>query len=175
VIHEACPEVEETMKWSMPSFTYKGLLCGIAAFKQHCTFGFWKGSLIVDKDGNRADEAMGQFGRITKMSDLPPKKVLVGYIKEAKRLNDEGVKVPARAKAKTPKPVVVPEVLQQALAKKANAKARAAFEAFSPSHKREYCEWIDEAKTDATRERRLATTLEWLAEGKSRNWKYENC
>lgn len=173
VIHAACPSVEETLKWGHPTFEYKGILCNFAAFKQHATFGFWKGQLILDKDGNRADEAWGQFGRLTKVSDLPSKKVLTGFIKEAMRLNDEGVKAPHTQRSKEKKPVVVPEILKKALAK--NAKARAAFENFSPSHQREYCEWIDEAKTDATKERRLATTLEWLVEGKHRNWKYENC
>jgi uncharacterized protein YdeI (YjbR/CyaY-like superfamily) len=173
LIHAACPEVEETLKWGHPSFLYKGLMCGFAAFKQHCAFSLWKGSLIVDKDGSRVDDAMGHLGRITKLSDLPSKKVLTGYIKEAMRLNEEGVKAPQMQRSKEKKPVVVPEILQKALGK--NTKARATFEKFSPSHQREYCEWIDEAKTDATREKRLATTLEWLAEGKSRNWKYTNC
>jgi uncharacterized protein YdeI (YjbR/CyaY-like superfamily) len=173
IVHAACPEIEETLKWGHPSFLYKKkILCGMAAFKQHCTFGFWKGTLIVAKGGKTDEEAMGQFGRITKIADLPPKKIIAGYAKEAMRLNDEGIKAP-KAAPKPPKPLIVPEILQKALAK--NAKARKSFEAFSTSHKREYCEWIDEAKTDATRERRLATTLEWLAEGKPRNWKYMNC
>lgn len=171
-VHEACPEVEEAIKWSCPHFMYKGMLCGMAAFKQHCTFGFWKSGLIVDKDGNKAEAAWGQLGRLTAISDLPPKKVLISYIKQAKKLNDDGVKAPAKAKMKKPPPVV-PEILRNALAK--NAKAKATFEGLSPSHQREYVEWITEAKTEPTRERRVATAIEWLAEGKSRNWKYENC
>jgi uncharacterized protein YdeI (YjbR/CyaY-like superfamily) len=173
VVHAACPEVEETMKWSRPHFEYKGLLCGMSAFKEHCAFGFWKGSLIVE-GGNESDDGMGQFGRITKLSDLPSKKVLSGYVKKATKLNEDGVKSPTRAKPKTPKPdPVVPADLAAALT--ANPAARATFEKFSPSHKREYIEWITEAKTEATRNRRIETTIQWLAEGKPRNWKYMNC
>jgi uncharacterized protein YdeI (YjbR/CyaY-like superfamily) len=169
IVHSACPDVEETMKWSNPHFTYKGMLGGMAAFKEHCAFGFWKGSLILPKAGT--EKAAGHFGRITKVSDLPPKKVIVGYVKEAMRLNEEGVKSPARAKPKVAKPIVVPEALAAALKK--NPKARATFEAFSPSHKREYTEWIADAKGDDTRQRRVASAIEWMAEGKSRNWKYQ--
>ena len=100
VVHEACPEVEEDYKWSFPHFSYKGMFCSMAAFKQHCAFGFWKGSLVVGKDAENGDQAAGQFGRITKLSELPPKKVLTGYIKLAKKLNDDGVKPPSRVKPK---------------------------------------------------------------------------
>jgi len=176
VVHEACPDVEETIKWGFPHFDYKGIMCGVAAFKQHCAFGFWKGSLIFGKkDGAAKDvkeDAMGQFGRITSLKDLPSKRVLVGYIKKAAQLNDEGVKVPNRSKPRAEKKeLVVPEYFTAALKK--NKKAQAAFEAFPYSHKKEYVEWITEAKTDATRERRMQTTIEWLSEGKSRNWKYQ--
>jgi uncharacterized protein YdeI (YjbR/CyaY-like superfamily) len=173
VVHAACPDVEETMKWSSPHFMYKGMLCGMAAFKAHCTFGFWKGSLIVKSDGKTQDEAMGQFGRITKLSDLPGRNVLTAYIREAMRLNDEGIKAPMGEKPKEKKALVVPEALESALAK--NPKARATFDAFSPSNKRDYCEWIAEAKSEETRNRRLATAIEWMAEGKPRNWKYMKC
>jgi uncharacterized protein YdeI (YjbR/CyaY-like superfamily) len=171
VVHAACPEVEETMKWSFPNFLYKGMFCNMAAFKEHCSFGFWKSSLILEK-GHVTEDAMGQFGRITRVSDLPSRKVLTGYIKAAMKLNDEGVKSPTRVKPKQPREVVVPEDLTGAL--NANAKARKTFDAFSPSHKREYIEWITEAKTEATRTKRLATAIEWMAEGKPRNWKYMN-
>ena len=117
---------------------------------------------------------MGSFGRITRLSDLPSKKVLTGYIKQAMKLNDEGVKTPSRMKPKAHKPpLAVPKDLEDALA--ANKAARATFEKFSPSNKREYVEWITEAKTEATRTRRLQTAIEWMAEGKPRNWKYMNC
>ncbi len=173
VVHVACPDVEETLKWGMPTFLYHGILCSMAAFKQHCTFGFWKGKLIVDEQGRQADEAMGQFGRLSSVKDLPAKKVLVGYIHKAMALNESGVTVPKPKKPKVKKEIVIPPDLAAALKK--NAKARAAFDAFSPSHKREYIEWITEAKREETREKRLKTTIEWLTEGKSRNWKYMNC
>ncbi len=175
IVHEACPDVEETMKWSRPHFLYKGMLCGMSAFKEHCAFGFWNGSMIVPKGTDNDKEGMGQFGRITKVSDLPSKKVLSGYIKEAMKLNAAGVKSPTRTKpkSKTPREVVVPDDLVIALKK--NQQALAHFEKMPPSHKREYIEWITEAKTEATRTRRLDTALEWMSEGKSRNWKYMNC
>jgi uncharacterized protein YdeI (YjbR/CyaY-like superfamily) len=173
VVHAACPDVVETMKWSRPHFDYKGIFCGMSAFKAHCAFGFWKGSLIVP-EGGADEEGMGQFGRITRVADLPSKKILTGYIKHAMKLNDEGVKSPSRMKPKVPKPApVVPQELTTALA--ANHAARATFEKFSASNKREYVEWITEAKTQATRARRLETAIEWMAEGKPRNWKYMNC
>jgi hypothetical protein len=174
VVHAACPEVQETMKWSMPHFDYKGIMAGMAAFKQHCTFGFWKGSMIpgVGGAGDSAD-GMGQFGRITRLGDLPSDEVLTDYIHQAMRLNDEGAK-PRKTKKEPKGEAEVPADLAEALA--GNEAARATFhDRFSPSHRREYVEWITEAKTEATRAKRLATTLEWLAEGKRRNWKYENC
>jgi uncharacterized protein YdeI (YjbR/CyaY-like superfamily) len=173
LVHDACPEVEETMKWSFPHFMYKGMLCSMASFKEHCAIGFWKGSLIVESGGADVESAMGQFGRITKLSDLPSKKVLSGYIKIAMKLNEDGVKAPAHSKPKTPKQLVVPDDLARAL--EGNEEARTAFETFSPSHRREYIEWITEAKTQATRTRRLETAILWMAEGKPRNWKYLNC
>jgi uncharacterized protein YdeI (YjbR/CyaY-like superfamily) len=166
-VHAGCPDVEETLKWSMPAFDYKGPMAGMAAFKAHCTFTLWKGSLIEGVP--KAAGAMGQFGRITSVDDLPPEKTLVRLVKAAAKLNDEGVKAPRRKT--TIRKVIVPGYMTAALKK--NPKAKATFDAFSPSHQREYVEWITEAKTEATRDRRLATALEWLAEGKSRNWRYE--
>jgi uncharacterized protein YdeI (YjbR/CyaY-like superfamily) len=172
LVHAACPDVEETMKWSFPHFDYKGMMCSMAAFKQHCSFGFWKGALILDERATRPDGAqgMGQFGRITALSDLPADKVLTGYIKKAVELNDSGVKLPARPKAKENKTLTVSPALAKAFKK--NKKAQTTFENFSYSHKKEYIEWIDEAKTEETRQRRVDTALEWLAQGKPRNWKY---
>lgn len=169
-VHEACPQVEETMKWSMPHFMYEGMLCGMASFKAHCTFGFWKGALVLGEDGRAEKDAMGQFGRIERISDLPPKRTLVALIRRAMQLNDEGVRSPARARKPKP-PAEVPDDLSAALAR--NRKARATFEGFSASQRREYVEWIAGAKREETRARRLATTLEWLAEGKPMNWKYQ--
>lgn len=171
-VHSSCPDVEETLKWGMPSFMYHGILCGMAAFKEHAVMGFWKGSLILDKNGSRADEAMGSFGRLSSVKDLPPKTVLAGYIKKAMKLNEDGTRV-EKPKAKPKPPVKTPPYFVAALKK--NKKASAQYEAFSPSKKRDYVEWLAEAKTDATRQRRLETAVEWIADGKSRNWKYENC
>jgi uncharacterized protein YdeI (YjbR/CyaY-like superfamily) len=166
LVHAACPDAQETVKWQSPSFEYKGLLCGMAAFKEHCTFGFWKHELLL---GDRNGDAMGSFGRITSLKDLPSDRTLSGLIKKAAKLNVEGVKTPRKPAAPKP-PLTVPTFLTSALKK--NAAARKSFDAFSPSHKREYVEWLTEAKTDATRDKRLTTALEWMAEGKSRNWKY---
>jgi uncharacterized protein YdeI (YjbR/CyaY-like superfamily) len=165
-VHEGCPQAEETIKWGFPHFDYKGMLCGMAAFKSHCALGFWKNSLMLDST-NR--EAMGHFGRITSVEELPSRKVLVGYVKKAAELNERKVKAPKRA-PKPKKAIPMPAEFKSALAK--NKKASAAYDAFSPSHKREYLEWISEAKRDETREKRIATALEWIASGKPRNWKY---
>ena len=171
VVHAACPDVEETLKWNAPTFMHQGILCAMAAFKEHVIFNLWKGSLIVASDKDTV--AMGQFGRLKKVSDLPSQKILTGYIRKAMALNEAGVKTPKVRKPGLPRkaiPVEPPPDLAAALKK--NAKARATFGAFSPSHKREYIEWIVEAKRDETRQRRLSQTIEMLAEGKTRNWKY---
>lgn len=167
VVHEGCPEVLETLKWGMPTFVHHGILCGIGAFKQHCTFGFWKHELVVG--AGRYDDAMGQFGCIRKVADLPPKKVLIGYVRKAAQLNEAGIKVARSAARPRPAPRTPPDL---AAALKSNRKAAATYAAFSPSAKREYVDWITGAKTETTRQRRLATALEWMAEGKQRNWKY---
>lgn len=180
IIHRGCPEVEETMKWSFPHFMYKGILCSMASFKQHCAFCFWKGSMVLGQKAEKSatagetQDAMGKFGRITSIKDLPPKSALLKYVIEAKRLNDEGIKVPGRTKPRTEKKELkVPDFFTAALKK--NKKANATFEAFPYSKKKDYVEWVTEAKSDQTRERRLQTSIEWLSEGKSRNWKYEKC
>jgi uncharacterized protein YdeI (YjbR/CyaY-like superfamily) len=169
VVHAACPDVVETMKWSSPSFEYHGILCGMAAFKAHCAFGFWKHELVLAQVDAKSREAMGSFGRITSLDDLPSKTVLTRYIAKAMKLNEDGVKV-ERAKTVPKKPLRAPPELSAALAR--NAKARAAFAAFPPSHKREYVEWIAEAKGADTRARRVAQAIEWMAAGKPRNWKH---
>ena len=172
VVHEACPEVEETMKWSMPHFLYHGMLCGMASHKQHCSFGFWKGSLILEGADDRGEGGMGHFGRITTVGDLPSRATLERYVRKAMALNEDGTKAAAPRRPKTARvEPAMPAELAAALDR--NEAARAAFERFSPSHRREYVEWIADAKRAETRERRVATALEWLAEGKSRNWKYE--
>ena len=174
LVHKACPEVTETVKWSMPFFEYNGSpLCNMAAFKQHCSFGFWNASLMKDANSKlqvKDRGAMGNFDRLTTVKDLPSDKAMLAYIKEAVTLIEKGVKKTVAKKAPKPELPVPPELTA---ALKKNKKAQATFEAFSPSHRREYIEWITEAKTDATRDKRLATTVEWLAEGKSRMWRYE--
>jgi uncharacterized protein YdeI (YjbR/CyaY-like superfamily) len=167
-VHEAAPEIEETIKWGMPSFVQNGIVCSMAAFKAHCAMNFWKGKLVVADAAN--DDALGQLGRITSVKDLPPKRVLVGWIKKAVALNRDGVSAPRRDPKQTAAALEMPEDFITALRR--NKKAHAAFEAFSPSHRREYVEWITEAKRDETRSRRIAQSVEWLAEGKPRNWKY---
>lgn len=174
VVHEGCPEVQETIKWGMPHFEHKGIMCGMASFKEHCAFGFWKGSLVIDAKEIKSVDAMGQFGRITSLKDLPPKKVLVGYVKKAAELNEAGIKNPARVKQRAEKKeLVVPDYFTAAVKK--NKKAFATFDGFPYSKKKDYVEWVTEAKTDETRARRLKTAVEWMAEGKARNWKYERC
>ena len=171
-VHAACPDVQETIKLGMPHFDYKGIMCGMAAFKQHATFGFWKAPLIEGLGPNRANggEAMGNFDKLTSVKDLPPAKVMAGYVKQAMRLNDEGIAV-AKPKTKAKPEAKVPAELAAAL--KTNKKAAAAFEAFPPGQRREYADWIAEAKRDETKAKRVAQAVEWIAEGKSRNWKYE--
>jgi uncharacterized protein YdeI (YjbR/CyaY-like superfamily) len=171
VMHAACPEGEEGMKWSSPHFLYRDqLLAGMAAFKQHATFGFWKGSLVVGKDNGQMS-GMGQFGRLTTLDDLPPRAELEALVRKAMQLTDEGVKAPRDKHRKAP--FTVPPDLRAAI--DAVPAAAATFDGFPPSCQREYVEWVTEAKRDETRSKRLAQTVEWLAEGKKRNWKYENC
>lgn len=173
LVHEACPDVEESIKWGIPSFLHAGgILCSMAAFKRHVSFGFWKHALVMGEGVER--DGMGSYGKMAGLSDLPPKKRMLADIRRAMALNEQGVKAPGARKAPKP-PAVVPDDLAGALAMKKHARAKAAFEAFAPGQRREYIEWITGAKREETRARRLAQTLEWLAEGKKRNWKYEAC
>ena len=172
VVHAACPGVEESIKWRVPAFSHNGqLLCGIAAFKSYATFGFWKAALLVEQGFPEADsgEALGHSGRLTSLTDLPPDARLTKMVRAAAALNEQGINL-KRPKA-APKPPPKPPAYMLAALKK-DKKAIAAWRAFSPSHQREYIEWITEAKTDATRDRRLAQAVLWMAEGKPRNWKY---
>jgi uncharacterized protein YdeI (YjbR/CyaY-like superfamily) len=173
VVHAACPHVEEELKWNLPHFLYKGMLCSMAAFKAHCSFGFWRGSLLAEKHPELGSqkESMGQVGRITDIAELPDDTLLAQYIETAMKLNEEGIKPKKPAKPKRKAAPKVPDYFLAALKK--NKKALAAFDDFSPSCKREYVEWITEAKQEETRQRRLAQAIAWMAEGKSRNWKYE--
>jgi uncharacterized protein YdeI (YjbR/CyaY-like superfamily) len=164
LVHRGCPRAEESIKWGFPHFLHHGILCSMASFREHCAFGFWNRSLKI----RRKPGAMGQFGRIASLADLPNDAVIVGYVREAARRNESGRKsAPPRTRRA---PLAPPPALVAALRKKTGALAR--FQAFSPSQKRDYSEWILEARTDATRARRLATAVAWIGQGKPRTWKY---
>lgn len=179
LVHTACPEVEEAWKWSFPNFMYKdAILCSMAAFKAHCVFGFWKAALMEDTDNvlELADRAaMGNLGKITSMKDLPKDLVLKKYVKAAMKLNEQGIKLPSKAKttAKARAEWSTPDYFVRAL--KMNKVAERVYNEFSYSKQKEYVDWFEEAKTDTTRKKRIAQALEWIAEGKTRNWKYQNC
>ncbi len=153
---------------------HDAILCSMASFKQHCSFGFWKAALMKDYDklfSTVGETAMGHFGKLSKLSDLPSDKVLVAYIKEAAELNEEGISIKKKPVSAAKKELKVPSYFTAVLKK--NKKAQTTFDNFNYSHKKDYIEWITEAKTEETRNKRMATTLEWLREGKARNWKYE--
>ena len=172
LVHQGCPEVQETIKWSMPHFDYHGIMLGVAAFKEHCSIGFWKGELILGKHAG-SDGGMGHFGKITSLKDLPSDKRFTEYVRKAAELNKQGIKKPADLKPRAARTeLTIPEYLRAALRK--NKRAAAAFEGFSYTNKKEYVDWLTEAKREETRSQRLRTTILWLAEGKVRNWKYLN-
>jgi len=181
LVHKACPEVEETIKWSRPFFAYRSaILCNMSAFKGHCSFGFWGEEMSVVLRGAKVlrEDGMGSLGRITSLKYLPSDKQMLGWLRQAAEFVDSGQHtspIAARRKVvKAPKPVLeTPAELATAL--KRNKKAAAVFAALSPSCKREYIDWIADAKRADTRDKRIATAVEWIAEGKQRNWKYQNC
>ena len=172
VVHQASPLITETIKWGMPFFDYKGPVCQMAAFNQHCAFGFWKASRLYDP-GNLlkiADGSAGSFGRIEGITDLPATEALIYFVNEAIQLNESGER-PAAKPAKSKPEIAMPGDFEALLNEHANAKE--IFEHFSPSHKREYLEWIVNAKTGATRQKRMQTAIAQITESKSRNWKYQ--
>lgn len=173
LVHQACPDINETLKWSMPHFDHKGSVCHMASFKKHCAFGFWKQPLLEQSAFPAEKVSMGGFGRIESLDDLPDDKMIISLIHQAVKLNEDGIKVKRVPISKEKKELVVPEILTSALSK--NAAAKTTFDGFPYSKKKDYVEWLNEAKTDATREKRLATTIEQLVEGKARHWKYEKC
>jgi uncharacterized protein YdeI (YjbR/CyaY-like superfamily) len=176
LVHKGCPEVEETLKWSMPSFEYKGqILAHMAAFKAHCSFGLWgsKMAALMRKDGVLSGEGMGTFGKISSVKDLPSNRAMLGYIRQAAAFVDAGSKTMERKPKVVKAEAEVPVELAAALKK--NKAAGLTFAAFSPGCRREYVDWIVEAKRPETREKRVAQAVEWMAEGKQRNWKYQNC
>lgn len=173
VIHEACPQVEEVIKWGIPHFDYKGdMMCILAAYKKHCSFSLFKASLMKDPkiaESVAAGQKMGYMDKIKALFDLPAKKVLVAYIKEAMALNESGIKK-VKPKPEAPKVVEMPDYFSEAL--KGNPKAKEIFESKSPSFRKEYIVWIADAKTEATRQKRIEQSLEWIAESKGRFWQY---
>lgn len=174
LVHRAAPELTEIIKWGFPFFDYKGPVCQMAAFKRHCAFGFWKEKMLNDPKGylkvDGEESSAGSFGVITSIDDLPPDDVLIDFIHQAIAINEKGIKVekkPAAPKAEIAPPAEFEKGLRESPA------AMDHFEKFSPSKKREYLEWFAEAKSDATLQKRIDQALEWIAEGKSRNWKYQ--
>lgn len=169
VVHAACPDVVEDLKWRMPFFTYAGTnLCHMAAFKGHCAFGFWRGKEIAGLPTIDGNASMGSVGRLGSLDDLPPRRQLTSWIKAAMKLNDAATR-PARATSKRAA-LAVPDDLATALRARPDAAER--FEALAPSARRDYCEWVLEAKRESTRASRIATTVDWVAEGRTRHWKY---
>jgi uncharacterized protein YdeI (YjbR/CyaY-like superfamily) len=171
-VHSACPDCEETLKWSSPAFLYKGsILAQMAAFKAHAMFGFWQGKKVTGETAKER-EAMGSFGRLTSLADLPDETTMTGLVRRAMALVDAGEKAPRPLKHPKP-PLETPADLEAAFA--GNEAARTNFDQFPTSARRDYLDWLADAKRPETRAKRLAQTVEWLAEGKRRNWKYENC
>lgn len=172
IVHQASAEILETIKWGFPHFVYKGTVCSMASFKEHCAFGFWKSSLLSDPNHilqKETSEAMGQFGRISSIAHLPSDQVLIKYVQEAVALNEKGTKVVkvAHERGRIETPQYFLDILTD------HPQAKINFEKFSSSQRKEYITWFEEAKTEATRSKRIATALEWLAEGKARYWKYK--
>lgn len=172
-IHEVCPDVEEAIKWKFPTFMYKGkILCSITSFKQYCSLGFWLHQdmkTLKELETTAEKSSMFSLGRITRMEDLLPKPQLKKAIKEAMELTDMGVTMKRAAPTKTE--TAIPDYFKEALQQ--NKQALEIFEKSSLSFRKEYINWITEAKTEATRNKRMEQALEWIEEGKGRNWKYE--
>lgn len=172
IFHEAAPQIEEDIKWGIPAFMHKGIVCNLAAFKQHVSFGFWKGKLMKDPDGLFINKERTQITaiKLTTVDDIPPVDTLKAYIREAVDLNERGVKLPSAKKNAGREKLEVPEDLAAAL--KSNPQASQTYKDFSYTNQKEYLEWITGAKRPETRQKRLTTAIEWMSEGKPRNWKY---
>jgi uncharacterized protein YdeI (YjbR/CyaY-like superfamily) len=176
LIHEACPGAEETIKWGSPSFTYGGqILCFMAAFKAHCAFGFWHREMrkLFPGDEAASADARGSLGRITALADLPSDRAIKGYVRQAAKWNESDVPAQPRPARGRSAELPVPDDLAAAL--KRNKAAGKSFQGFPPGQRKEYVLWITGAKRTETRQKRLATAIEWLAEGKKLNWRYEKC
>ena len=172
LFHQACPEIEESIKWSSPFFEYKGIVGNMTAFKKHVSYGFWKAGLMSDPEGilEQAGDTQMAVLKAETVDDLPADAILIRYIEEAVDLNERGIKAPQTNPKTSKKTLEIPDYLLAALNK--NKQAEATFEGFSYSNRKDYVEWVTEAKREATRDKRLATAIEWMAEGKPRNWKY---
>lgn len=170
LVHAHAPGAQETLKWGVPHFVLNGQnLAGMAAFKAHATFGFWRDEEVTGSPRNA--DAMGSMGRLGALSDLPSDEVLADWIAKAAALCCEGK--PKRAAPKSKPALDLPDDLRAAL--KVNAAAQGHWDAFSPGKRRDYIEWVIEAKREETRVKRIATTVAQVAEGKDRNWKYKGC
>jgi uncharacterized protein YdeI (YjbR/CyaY-like superfamily) len=176
LIHQACPEVTETIKWGFMAFEFKGPLLTVAAFKQHAVVGFWKYELMKDPKGflqersSQGGSAMGNLGRILTLEDLPPDRIILAFIRQAMKLNKDGVRLPLKPKPNVNRLLTTPDFFVKALRK---AKLTATFNSMSYSHRKEYIQWLNEAKKEETRERRMAEAISLISRGKHRNWKYE--
>lgn len=166
LVHSVCPTTEEAIKWGMPTFNHRGIFASMAGFKAHSTFRFWKAALL----GGEGNAEIAALARIAAPADLPPRPALAELVRQAVALNEDGVASPRSNVSERRPEADVPADMMAAL--RGDPRALERFEAFSPSRRREYVEWITEAKRDATRTRRLAQAIEWIAEGKPRNWKY---
>lgn len=173
IVHEFCTDAEEAIKWKFPTFMYKGkILCSMVSFKAYCSMGFWlHGEMQTIKNLETDVEKTNMFslGKITKLEDLPSKPQLKKIILEAMELTDMGVKLKKAAPTKTE--TAVPDEFQNVLDQ--NKKVLEIFQKASPSFRKEYINWITEAKTETTRNKRMEQAIEWISEGKGRNWKYE--
>ena len=172
LFHQACPEIEESIKWSSPFFEYKGIVGNMTAFKKHVSYGFWKAGLMSDPEGilDKAGNSQMALLKARTVDDLPADAILIRYIKEAVDLNERGIKAPQTKPKTSKKTFEIPDYFLAALMR--NKQAQATFEGFSYSNRKDYVEWVTEAKREATRDKRLATAIEWMADGKPRNWKY---
>lgn len=176
LVHKVCPDATETIKWGAPSFDYKGPYCLMVSFKKHCAIIFYKNKIMKNqapKDKTIIETDMAQLRKITSIKDLPKDKVLTAYLKNASKINDAGIKIPSRKKSNEKKELEIPDYFVKALKK--NKNAQKTFNNFTYSKKKDYVEWIAQAKREETRLQRIETAIEWLAEGKTRNWKYEKC
>ncbi|MFD2288493.1 hypothetical protein GJU39_19445 [Pedobacter petrophilus] len=172
LVHHADARIEEKTKWGMPFFDFQGSVCHMAAFKHHCAFGFWKGSLIKDEFSvfETKTSNMGMLGKIKSLADLPDDEILIAYIQQAIQLNEDGIKLPVKPKVSVQE-LIIPQYFIDALQE--DSLAMGVFQNFSVSNKKDYVLWLEEAKTESTRLKRLETSIEWISEGKSRMWKYK--